>query len=184
MPKPRPGGRSARVKAAAFEAANALLAAKSPAELTMVEIAERAGVAATSLYRRWGSVEALLMDVATDRLMRESPLPNTGSLRGDLQRWAKSVAASLASPQSSIFVRVLVATAPTPETNSGARIAALVPRRDEIEAMLDRARQRGESAPGVGEVIDHILAPLYLRMLLGAPEGEAYATALVDRLLR
>jgi AcrR family transcriptional regulator len=183
MPKPRPGGRSARVKAVVFDAADALLAEKKPSEVTMVDIAERAGVAATSLYRRWGDVQALLMDVATDRLMRDAPLPNTGTLRGDLLTWAKSVATSLATPEGSIFVRVFLATAPTPETNAAARGAALVRRRDEIEAMLERARQRGEPAPHVNEVIDYILAPLYLRMLFGAPEGESYAAVLVDRLL-
>lgn len=183
MPKPRPGGRSARIKAEVFDAADAVLAAKKASEVTMVDIAERAGVAASSLYRRWGDVQALLMDVATDRLMRDAPLPDTGALRSDLLTWAKSVAVSLASPNSSVFVRVFLATAPTPETNAAARGAALVRRRDEIEAMLERARQRGEPAPRVGEVIDCILAPLYLRMLFGAPEGEGYARALVDRLL-
>ena len=183
MPKPRPGGRSTRIRAAVFNAADALLAVKKPAEVTMLDIAERAGVAASSLYRRWGDVQALLMDVATDRLMRDSPLPDTGALRGDLLGWAKSVATSLANPDSSVFVRVFLATAPTPETNAAARGEALIRRRDEIEALLERARQRGEPAPQVGEVIDCILAPLYLRMLFGTPEGEGYATDLVDRLL-
>jgi AcrR family transcriptional regulator len=184
LPKRRTGGRSARVRAAIFEAAAALLAVKTPAELTMVDIAERAGVAATSLYRRWGDVQALLMDVAIDRLMRDSPLPNTGSLRDDLLTWAKRMATSLARPNKSVFVRVLLATAPIPETNLVARRAALLRRRNEIESMLDRARQRGETAPRIGEVMDYILAPLYLRMLLGTPIGKGYAKGLVDRLLR
>jgi AcrR family transcriptional regulator len=184
VPKLRTGGRSARVRTAVFEAAAALLTAKAPAELTMVDIAERAGVAATSLYRRWGDVQALLMDVATDQLMRDKPLPDTGSLRGDLLTWAQRMATSLAKPNKSVFVRVLLATAPIPETNLVARRATMIRRRDEIEAMLDRARQRGETAPEISEVMDYILAPLYLRMLLGASLGKGYAETLVDRLLR
>jgi AcrR family transcriptional regulator len=184
LPKRRTGGRSARVRAAIFESAGALLTVKTPDELTMVDIAEHAGVAATSLYRRWGDVQALLIDVATDRLMRDSPLPNTGSLRGDLLSWAKRMTTSLAKPNKSVFVRVLLATAPIPETNLVARRGALIRRWHEIEAMLDRARQRGEAAPQVSEVIDYILAPLYLRMLLGMPFGKGYAKALVDRLLQ
>jgi AcrR family transcriptional regulator len=181
MPKVRMGGRSARVRAAIFEATSALLAVKSPAEITMVEIAEHADVAATSLYRRWGDVQALLMDVAIDQLMRDKPLPDTGSLRGDLLTWAKLMATSLAKPEKSVFVRVLLATI---SGNSDGRRAALIRRRDEIEAMLDRARPRGETAPNVDEVTDYILAPLYLRMLTGAPLGKRHATALVDRLLQ
>src|SRR4051812_22755224 len=80
--KPRPGGRSARNKAAVFEAAAALLAERGHDAVTMTDIAERAGIAATSLYRRWGDVRALVMEVAVENLMRERPLPDTGTLRG------------------------------------------------------------------------------------------------------
>src|SRR5580704_9210965 len=113
MKTTRPGGRTAQTRAAVFSAVEALLKAKEPSAVTMVDIAERAGVAATSLYRRWGDVGALLMDVATDRLMRDQPLPDTGSLRGDLLAWAASVSKSLASRRKSTFFRVLVATADT-----------------------------------------------------------------------
>ena len=180
MAKLRTGGRSARVRAAIFEAVAALLAVKNPADVTMVEIADHAGVAATSFYRRWGDVQALLMDVAIGELMRDKPLPDTGSLRGDLVTWTKLMATSLAKPNKSVFVRVLLATV---SSNSDGRRAALIRRRDEIEALLARARQRGEIAPRVDEVIDHVLAPLYLRMLLGAPLDKGHAKALVDRLL-
>src|SRR5277367_3379761 len=105
MTKTRPGGRTAQTRAAVFAAVEALLAEKSPAEVSMVEIAERAGVAATSLYRRWGDVRALLMEVAVERLMQDSPLPDTGTLRGDLLAWATAIAASLANPAGSIFFR-------------------------------------------------------------------------------
>src|SRR5581483_9911844 len=95
--KPRPGGRSARNKAAVFEAAAALMAERGHQAVTMSEIAARAGLAATSLYRRWGDVRALTMEVAVERLMRERPLPDTGSLRDDLRGWARPIATSLGS---------------------------------------------------------------------------------------
>ncbi len=77
--KPRPGGRSARNKAAVFEAAAALLAEQGHEAVTMTDIAERAGMAPTSLYRRWGDVRALMMEVAVEKLMRERPLAATCS---------------------------------------------------------------------------------------------------------
>ncbi|HXQ06429.1 MAG TPA: TetR family transcriptional regulator, partial [Bradyrhizobium sp.] len=42
--KPRPGGRSARNKAAVFEATAALLAERGHEAVTMTDIAERAGM--------------------------------------------------------------------------------------------------------------------------------------------
>src|SRR4051794_10052029 len=96
--KSRPGGRTARNKAAVFEAAAALLAERGHEAVTITDIAERAGVAATSLYRRYGDIRALIMEVAVERLTRERPLPDTGSLRGDLRGWARAIATGMASP--------------------------------------------------------------------------------------
>jgi hypothetical protein len=50
--------------------------------------------------------------------------------------------------------------------------------------MLNRARERGEQAPSVSVVLDHLLAPLYFRALFGAPRDSAFAEGLVDYLLR
>jgi hypothetical protein len=49
--------------------------------------------------------------------------------------------------------------------------------------MLERARARGESTPHVLEVTDHLLAPLYMRTLFGAPADGEVADGLVDYLL-
>ena len=77
MKKPRPGGRTARNQAAVFDVAAALLTEKEPGSVAMTEIAERAGVAVTTLYRRWREVGSLLLEVAVGQLDREHPLPDT-----------------------------------------------------------------------------------------------------------
>jgi AcrR family transcriptional regulator len=180
----RPGGRTARTREAAFAAAAALMAERDPAAISMTDIAQRAGVAATSLYRRWGDVRTLLMDVAVDQLTRDQPLPDTGSLSGDLTLWGRRVAAGLRSPQGSAFFRVFVGTAPpSPERWMEGRSLALSRRLEQIDEMLTRARARGEYAPSVEEIADHLLAPLYLRALFGRPAEEAFADQLVARLL-
>ena len=183
MRKTRPGGRTAQTRAAVFAAVEALLAEKPPAEISMVEIAERAGVAATSLYRRWGDVRTLMMEVAVERLMQDWPLPDTGTLRGDLTAWTKSVAASLANPAGSMFFRVYVGTAPSASGENSGRAQAVMRRIEQIGAMLERARARGEAAPHVFEVTDHLLAPIYMRVLFGFPVDERTAEGLVTYLL-
>jgi len=181
--KPRPGGRSARNKAAVFEAAAALLAERGHEAVTMTDIAERAGMAATSLYRRWGDVRALIMEVAVEKLMRERPLPDTGSLRGDLLAWARPIAASLASHEGSSFFRAVIATTTPAGADGSLRRAAVNRRREQMELMLERARQRGEKPPDVAELLDHVLAPLYMRALFDRPLSKAVADRLVDRLM-
>ena len=184
MKKRRPGGRTARNQAAVFEAAAALLMEKEPGSLNMTEIAERAGVAATSLYRRWGEVGALLLEVVVDQLNREHPLPDTGSLDGDLRVWAQRISTALRNKRGFAFFKVIVASASRGGVRDMARARAMEPRLKQIEAMLNRARDRGEQAPPVSEVLDHLLAPLYFRALFGAPGDSAFAAGLVDHLLR
>ena len=179
----RPGGRTARTKAAAFDAARALLAERDAADIAMTDIAARAGVAATSLYRRWGDVRTLLTEMAVERLMAESPLPDTGSLEGDLRTWTRSVAAGLSSREGSAFFRVVVATAPTDEADRLGRVTALGPRLQQIATVIERAQARGEAAPALMDVTDYLLAPLYVRALFGVPGDQSIADRLVDRLL-
>ena len=183
MRKPRPGGRTAQTRAAVFAAVESLLEEKDPGSISFTEIAERAGVAATSLYRRWGQVRTLLMEVAVERLMQDWPLPDTGTLEGDLNAWTTRIAASLSNPHGSIFFRVYVGTAPSAGEDSSGRMAAVMRRLEQIGAMLDRARARGEKTPHVFEVTDHLLAPLYMRTLFGAPVDEQAAKGLVTYLL-
>ena len=183
MATPRPGGRTARTRAAVVAAAYGLLAERDAGEISMTDIAARAGVAATSLYRRWGDVRTLLTEVAVERLTRESPLPDTGSIEGDLRRWARTIALGLRSREGSAFFRVLIATAPTAGDGRAQRATALSPRLAQIHQMIERARLRGETVPALFDVTDFLLAPLYVRALFGTPADESVADRLVDRLL-
>jgi hypothetical protein len=63
------------------------------------------------------------------------------------------------------------------------RRAALNRRSEQMELMLERARQRGEKPPDVAELMDYVLAPLYMRALFGRPLSKAVADRLVDRLV-
>ena len=181
--KSRPGGRTAKTKAVVFEAVTSLVAERGHAAVSMTDIAERAGVAATSLYRRWGDVRLLIMEVATEQLMREHPLPDTGSLAGDLRKWARTIAAGLRDPAGSSFFQAFVATA-MPGAPGETRTAAMQGRIDQITTMLERARKRGEKPPSLADVMDHLLAPLYARVLFGTPGSEAFAEKLVERLMK
>jgi AcrR family transcriptional regulator len=179
--KSRPGGRSARVRTSVADAVAELLGERSAGDISMAAIAQRAGVAVTSLYRRWGDLSTLLMDVAVDRLAADWPLPDTGSLEGDLKAWAGNVAASLASGSS--FYRIVIATAPVDLAPSAGRTTALMRRMADLDEMLERSQLRGDKVPSAFEILDHVLAPLYWRMLTGNAQDETYAHALVDRLL-
>lgn len=187
MKKPapaRPGGRSERVKTAVFDAVEHLIAEGSGEVPSMATIAERAGVNPTSLYRRWGDASILAAEVATERLMHDLPVPDTGSLRGDLTGWAGNVARNLNSRKNSALLRMMTATARASRT---ARDLASLPigrRIAELEAMLARAKARGEYAPDIMDILDFVLAPIYLRVLfMGAVREAIFVARLVDHVL-
>lgn len=176
----RPGGRTAIVKAKAFEAARALAVEHGLHNVTMPEIAKLAGIAPTSLYRRWGDVGSLLMEMAVERLKETFPLPDEGTLAADLTLWARHIATGLNTDTEVNFFHVLLATTTmSPET----RKQALAPRLEQLQAMLARARMRGEAAPEANDVVDHLIAPLYIRSVFGMPLDEQYADKLVRMLL-
>jgi AcrR family transcriptional regulator len=183
-PARRPGGRSALVRVKVHQAVLVLLAERGTAELSIPVIAQRAGVNPTSIYRRWRTREGLLADVAMSRLERDLPVPDTGSLRGDLTAWAASAAADLARPEGRLFLLALITSIPSTPEAQAERDQHLQRRIRAIRQVTDRAAGRGESPPDPGTIADAILGPLYRRALWGTlPADPAYASSLVDRLL-
>jgi AcrR family transcriptional regulator len=174
----RPGGRSARVRDAVHDAVVELLAA-GEIDAAIPKIAERAGVNPTSIYRRWGSRDHLLLDAAVTRLRATSPIPDTGSLRGDLLGWAEGVERAMRDRRGQILLRALVATMAQEEEP----VEYLKARGDDLQAALDKAVARGEPVPTVDEVLDFVLAPLYLRVLFRRPVEPGTGARLVERLL-
>ncbi len=160
----RTGGRSARVVAAIHDAVNDIVAQGNPRQVTVAEIAERAGVNPTSIYRRWGTLEALVLDVEAARLQVNAPIPDTGTLRGDLQAFAAGAAKDVTRPGGLAFLHAVLGVS---EESEPQRSAPLRERGAQIQAMLDRARDRGEPALDQTDVYDCILAPIYLRTLFG-----------------
>jgi AcrR family transcriptional regulator len=150
----------------------------------MAAIAERAKVNPTSLYRRWRDVRLLAGNVAVDRLMRELPMPDTGSLRDDLIGWAASVARSLSTRRNVALLRIMTAM-PEPGIASTDLSELPVGRRvRELEAMLLRGEKRGERAPELMDILELVLAPIYLRALfLGPLKSATGVERLVDRAL-
>ncbi|MEU6844348.1 TetR/AcrR family transcriptional regulator [Streptomyces sp. NPDC046716] len=180
----RPGGRSARVGAQVHQAVTGLINERGYGNFTVGEVAARAGVADSSIYRRWGSLESLLSDVALTRLNAQSPMPDTGSLADDLRTYAAQVAREITGPDGLLLVRLAVAL--SSDGGQGLRAAdeLRADRTRQLQSMLDRARDRGERTPDALDVLDHILAPMYIRVLFGmVPLTPEYVDGLVDRLL-
>ncbi|TWB46423.1 TetR family transcriptional regulator [Rhizobium sp. ERR 922] len=165
----RPGGRSAQVVAAVHAATRALLDEKKYEQLEIPDIAERAGVNKTTIYRRWPTKAELVLDVAVTQMRASVPLPDTGELTRDLTMLLKSIATALATPFSQGLLRAMISLPP--------REAALVqPERFWVQrfvdnaAVVERAIERGEISPDTDarQLLEMAVAPLFFQSLIMA----------------
>ena len=107
----RPGGRTARVRAAVLRASGDALAEHGFAHLDLGDIARRAGVGKTTVYRRWGTATSLVADLLDDMAEQSSPRTETGSLLKDLQANARLVQRTLADRrQGPLFTAIIAAS--------------------------------------------------------------------------
>ncbi|MCL1592862.1 MAG: TetR/AcrR family transcriptional regulator [Actinomycetia bacterium] len=94
----RPGGRTERTSRAVFDATLRVLQSSGYDRLTIDAIANRSGVHKTTIYRRWGSVDAVLFAVIADRAEEAIPLVVTGDPYADLARMARSIVVNIEDP--------------------------------------------------------------------------------------
>ncbi|WP_053721838.1 TetR/AcrR family transcriptional regulator [Saccharothrix sp. NRRL B-16348] len=184
MPEPRrrPGGRSAQVRAAVLEAGLAELASAGYHNLSLEGVARRAGVNKTTLYRRWGTREALLLDAIRARATAEVPIPDTGDLREDLLALVRAAIANLTTVEVQAMVRVSVALSPHDDVLAAAGRTFWAERLAVDAEVVRRAVTRGEIAPVDGEqVIEAVLGPPYFHLLVtGRPVTDDFLVATVD----
>ena len=182
-PSRRPGGRSARVRAATLAATIEELAESGYAGLTLDAVARRAEVHKTTLYRRWGTREALVLEAMLELVRERVPVRDTGSLREDLVALASAGAATASSPAGDAIVRAVVAAGPHDPALADAARRFWVERLELDAAIVDRAIERGEAPAGVDRVgvIEAVLAPVYFRLFItGRPPDRAFIERIVD----
>ena len=71
------GGRTARTRQKAHEAVRSLFREGRDA-ITVREVSERSGIHEVTIYRRWGTIESLVLDVAVTQLIEETPVSQLG----------------------------------------------------------------------------------------------------------
>jgi AcrR family transcriptional regulator len=176
----RKGGRSARVRSAVLAAARDELAANGYAKLSHLAVARRAGVDPATVYRRWSTRARLAIDAVVDIAETAVPLPDTGSLRGDLTALHRSVATVLSDARSLRLFEAFSSAAVEGDPDViqalqcfwEARFAA-------AGTLVDRAVQRGEIEPvdDPQSLIEELMAPIYLRALVTRRPIDAALTA-------
>ncbi|WP_119292350.1 TetR/AcrR family transcriptional regulator [Streptomyces sp. YIM 130001] len=136
--------RSAEADAAILEATRTALVDLGWSKLTMSDVALRAGVAKTTLYRRWGNKSELVVD-AVAVLFDELELTDRGSLAADVEGVVRQFAELLDRPETRTALMAVVAES-TRDAALRARIRHSIVDRQKHLVLLgrQRAQDRGE----------------------------------------
>ncbi|GAA2683428.1 TetR/AcrR family transcriptional regulator [Nonomuraea recticatena] len=177
----RPGGRSARVRDAVRQATLAELAEHGYQGLTVENVAARSGVHKTTVYRRWTGVEGLIADALELAAEEPWPVPDTGTIEGDLRELARMVRRGM-DPTATAFV----AAGMQDEAAARALNGFYTARHAQSAVIVRRAVERGELPAGTDaeEVVRATVAPVYYRLFIAHERVEekdadrAAATAL------
>jgi AcrR family transcriptional regulator len=155
------------------------------ANLSIDGVAARAGVGKATIYRRWSSKEALVLDaINTDDTIIATP--DSGSLRGDLELYYDGLIQRFRESEGSDVLPHLIEAAcydPEVRVSLDAYIAS---RQTPVRALLQRAQQRGEIGPGTDltVLVDILVGPtLYRRLLTGGRVDRTFVRKLLDIVL-
>lgn len=178
----RPGGRTARTRDRVHAAVRELLARPGSSTPTIAAVASGSGVNATTIYRRWGSIESLVLDVAVDDANHDSPLAVTGDLRADLAQWAHRLVQDVSQPEGLRLFRAIIAAAATPVESDDdlRRVSELVQPRLDLFAKVLEASGTQELTPD--DVVNLVLSPIYVAAVF-APSGQLTRVVDVDQLI-
>ena len=174
----RPGGRAALVVAAVRKATDELLEEVGFEGLLLPEVATRAGVNKTTVYRRWPTKVALVSDLFLSRTAEQDLGRDTGSLVGDLVATLQDIVDNLSSPATRAVLSMAIG-GPLDETALAAREAFWAERFRRSAAIVERAVARAELSPGTDArlLMEDASSPVYFRLLV---TGQALTDADIE----
>lgn len=184
--------RNQEADAAILDATRAALGELGWGGLTMADVAARAGVAKTTLYRRWANRNELVVD-ALAALFDELRLPDRGSLAADIEDVVLQFATLLERPETKTALMAVIAESAHDDLLRRRIRTAIVDRQKRLVVLgRRRAQARGELPPadGAGEqatvdlVFDLIAGAVVHRILVsGEPVDTLWANSLSAVLL-
>jgi AcrR family transcriptional regulator len=150
-----------------LEATLRLVAEVGIAGLTMDAVARHAGVGKATIYRRWSSKEALMLD-AWMSCVRKPEVPDTGSLQGDLEALLGGIDQKFSDEDlQRVFPQMIAAAKVNPDVADAYR-EFIAQRRAPLQTVLQRAVARGEidQEADLQVVHDLLVAPLMYRWMV------------------
>jgi len=155
--------------------------------LTMDAVAAQAKASKATLYRRWSTKAALVVDaILRSKETLQAPEVDTGTLRGDLIAMACGHGGLSDSSTAQTMAGVITALHHDAEFAEEFRTRVVAPKLEAGRAVFERARDRGEITADIDlDLLSPALAGIVLHrsFVLGLPVDEATVARVVDEIV-
>jgi AcrR family transcriptional regulator len=170
-----------------LQATRELLIELGVGRLTVERVAARAGVAKTTIYRRYRSKHDLALAVLLRMVNQIVSVPDRGDTRTELIEFVNGAVTVLGSTLMGRVMQGLVSDLATDSTLAEAFRGQIVAARlTEVRRLLDQGIARGDLRSDLDYELVHelLFGPVYYRLLLsGAPLDAALAQRIVDAVM-
>lgn len=167
-----------------LQAARELLIERGYDGMTMDAVAERAGAGKSTVYRRWPSKVQLTVDcLLCAKQLTIDEVPDTGSIRDDL---LSIFVRATRMKSDDLMTGLITAVRDEPEVREVFHEQFVAGRVRLAREVLERARLRGDTAPGVDLDMIAAVAPAmvhYRKVVAHRPMDAEFAERLIDTVI-
>ena len=185
--KGRPPSEVAASHGAIMDAVYALLQNKSVRDLTMEEVAKRAGVGKPTLYKWWPTKSTLVLAMLCERMAPNLEKPSDRTAEESLQFRVRSLINAFNGPFGKIVAGLIAESQSEPAILQQFFDRWVNPRRtatiDELQRGKNAGELRSEAEPEL--LNDAIFGAIYYRLLLrSGPLTKRFGEELVEQIIR
>ncbi|WP_407341889.1 TetR/AcrR family transcriptional regulator [Pengzhenrongella phosphoraccumulans] len=152
-------------------------------QVTVAEVARRAGVSKPAIYRRWSQKSQLVVEAMVTQ-MRPGKDNDSGSASEDLLALTEQLIAALThTPLGRVLPGLVAELAADPVLAANYRDLVIKPNQAHWRAAIERGIARGQLSgqTDVDFVLNTLVGPLYFSLLItGEPIEAGYARTAVD----
>lgn len=179
--------RSDQVHRKILEATRELLTEEGFADLRLEHVAARARVGKATIYRHWGSKEALAQELLAELAGPHIAVADSGDTRTELlAAVVNPMRAVTDTPFGPVIRALLSQIAVNPTLGDPFRATVVQARRREVARVVGRGVERGDLRPDadVDVATELLVGPVYFRLMFGGELTLRFANSVVDNVLR
>jgi AcrR family transcriptional regulator len=155
--------------------------------VSLESIAAKAGVAKTTIYRRWPNKAAVVMDAFMLRFGSGTQFPTAKKVTDSIRLQMRTMARAFRSKDGALVKALLAEAQFDEELATAFRERWTLPRRKMALAVFQKAISQGElrSDIDIEATIDLLYAPMYYRLQMGTESlSDAYIDEIFDQAMQ